>query len=104
MPCKFNLIYFNTHEGSEFRCSDEDTIRAFRRKLVEGGAMCTIRQSRGDEEMAAQDEKAQASARGRCRRGGEGGRLQRVRRLGVGMYGLRSFVTTRASNAEPILL
>lgn len=53
MPCKFNLIYFNTHEGSEFRCSDEDTIRAFRRKLVEGGAMCTIRQSRGDEEMAA---------------------------------------------------
>ena len=53
MPCKFNLIYFNTHEGSEFRCSNEETIRAFRRKLVEGGAMCTIRQSRGDEEMAA---------------------------------------------------
>ena len=49
MPCKFNLIYFNTHEGSEFRCSNEETIRAFRRKLVEGGAMCTIRQSRGDE-------------------------------------------------------
>ena len=29
MPCKFNLIYFNTHEGSEFRCSDEATIKAF---------------------------------------------------------------------------
>ena len=53
VPCKFNLIYFNTHEGSEFRCSDQETIKAFRKRLVEGGAMCTIRQSRGDEEMAA---------------------------------------------------
>jgi len=53
VPCKFNLIYFNTHEGSEFRCSDRETIKAFRKRLVEGGAMCTIRQSRGDEEMAA---------------------------------------------------
>ena len=53
MPCKFNLIYFNTHEGSEFQCSDEATIKAFRRKLVDGGAMATIRASRGDEEMAA---------------------------------------------------
>ena len=53
MPCKFNLIYFNTHEGSEFRCSDEATIKAFRRKLADGGATATIRASRGDEEMAA---------------------------------------------------
>ena len=53
MPYKFNLIYFNTHEGSEFRCSDEATIKAFRQKLVDGGAMATIRASRGDEEMAA---------------------------------------------------
>ena len=53
VPCKFNLIYFNTHEGSEFRCSDQETIKAFRKRLVEGGAMATIRQSRGDEEMAA---------------------------------------------------
>lgn len=53
MPCKFNLIYFNTHEGSEFRCSDEATIKAFRQKLADGGAMATIRASRGDEEMAA---------------------------------------------------
>jgi 23S rRNA (adenine2503-C2)-methyltransferase len=53
MPSKFNLIYFNTHEGSEFRCSDEATIKAFRQKLVDGGAMATIRASRGDEEMAA---------------------------------------------------
>ena len=47
MPCKFNLIYFNTHEGSEFRCSDEATIKAFRRKLADGGATATIRASRG---------------------------------------------------------
>lgn len=40
-------------EGSEFRCSDQTTIQAFRRRLADGGAMCTIRQSRGDEEMAA---------------------------------------------------
>ena len=53
MPCKFNLIYFNTHEGSELRCSEDATIKAFRQKLVDGGAMATIRASRGDEEMAA---------------------------------------------------
>ena len=53
VPCKFNLIYFNTHEGSEFRCSDAGTIEAFRERLTAGGAACTIRRSRGDEEMAA---------------------------------------------------
>ena len=53
LPCKVNLIYFNTHEGSEFRCSEQEHIRAFRQRLVDGGVMCTIRQSRGDEEMAA---------------------------------------------------
>jgi len=53
LPCKINLIYFNTHEGSEFRCSDQERIQAFRQKIVDGGVMCTIRQSRGDEEMSA---------------------------------------------------
>ncbi|EEH60633.1 uncharacterized protein MICPUCDRAFT_12802 [Micromonas pusilla CCMP1545] len=53
LPCKFNLIYFNTHDGSEFRCSDRETILAFRDRVVAAGVTCTIRQSRGDEEAAA---------------------------------------------------
>ena len=53
LPCKINLIYFNTHEGSEFKCSDQERIQAFRQKVVDGGVTCTIRQSRGDEEMSA---------------------------------------------------
>jgi len=53
LPCKFNLIYFNTHDGSEFRCSDRETILAFRDRVVASGVTCTIRQSRGDEEAAA---------------------------------------------------
>jgi 23S rRNA (adenine2503-C2)-methyltransferase len=53
LPCKINLIYFNTHEGSEFKCSDQARIQAFRQKVVDGGVMCTIRQSRGDDDMAA---------------------------------------------------
>jgi len=53
LPCKINLIYFNTHEGSEFKCSDQARIQAFRKKLLDGGVICTVRQSRGDDDMAA---------------------------------------------------
>ena len=52
VPCTFNLIYFNTHEGRELRCSDAATSEAFRERLTAGGAACTTR-SRGDAEMAA---------------------------------------------------
>lgn len=53
IPCKINLIYFNTHEGSEFTCSNQEHILAFRNYLLENGVLATIRKSRGDEEMAA---------------------------------------------------
>ena len=53
IPCKVNLIYFNTHEGSEFYCSNQEHILAFRNYLLDNGVLATIRKSRGDEEMAA---------------------------------------------------
>lgn len=53
VPCKINLIYFNTHEGSEFKCSDQERIKAFRQRISDAGVTCTIRQSRGDEEASA---------------------------------------------------
>jgi 23S rRNA (adenine2503-C2)-methyltransferase len=53
IPCKINLIYFNTHDGSEFTCSNQEHILAFRNYLLENGVLATIRKSRGDEEMAA---------------------------------------------------
>ena len=28
VPCKINPIHFNTHEGSEFKCSDQERIKA----------------------------------------------------------------------------
>eukprot|EP00177_Eucheuma_denticulatum_P008337 GFKZ01015168.1.p1 GENE.GFKZ01015168.1~~GFKZ01015168.1.p1 ORF type:complete len:489 (-),score=57.77 GFKZ01015168.1:864-2330(-) len=53
VPCKINLIHFNTHEGSEFEASDEETMLAFQDYLVRKGMTVTIRKSRGDEKMMA---------------------------------------------------
>jgi len=53
LPCKINLIYFNTHDGSEFKCSDQARISAFRQRIADAGVTCTIRVSRGDEQMSA---------------------------------------------------
>ena len=53
IPCKINLIYFNTHDGSEFKCSDQERIAAFRQRVSDAGVTCTIRVSRGDEQMSA---------------------------------------------------
>jgi 23S rRNA (adenine2503-C2)-methyltransferase len=53
VPCKINLIYFNTHDGSEFKCSDQERIKTFRQRISDAGVTCTIRQSRGDEEASA---------------------------------------------------
>ena len=53
VPCKVNLIHFNTHEGTEFEASDEDTMLAFQDFLVKKGMTVTIRKSRGDDEMMA---------------------------------------------------
>ncbi|KAK1858792.1 hypothetical protein I4F81_001392 [Pyropia yezoensis] len=53
VPCKVNLIHFNVHDGSEFAPSDRVTMRTFQDFLVRKGMTVTIRESRGDDEMAA---------------------------------------------------
>ena len=53
IPCKLNLIRFNAHEGSEFECSDEETIFKFMDYLAGKNVTVTLRESRGNDEMAA---------------------------------------------------
>jgi len=53
VPCKINLIHFNVHAGSEFSPSERATMLAFQDFLVRKGMTVTIRESRGDDEMAA---------------------------------------------------
>uniref|UniRef100_A0A7S1T9K8 Radical SAM core domain-containing protein n=1 Tax=Compsopogon caeruleus TaxID=31354 RepID=A0A7S1T9K8_9RHOD len=53
VPCKVNLIRFNSHEGTEFQGSEESTILAFQDYLVKKGMTVTVRQSRGDDLMMA---------------------------------------------------
>jgi 23S rRNA (adenine2503-C2)-methyltransferase len=52
--CKINLIVFNTHEGTQFEASTKEAVAAFRGVLIkEGGHVATVRDSRGDDSMAA---------------------------------------------------
>ncbi|GLC36656.1 hypothetical protein PLESTM_000486100 [Pleodorina starrii] len=51
--CKVNLIVFNPHAGTRFQPSTEQAVTDFRSALVQRGLVCTIRDSRGDDEMAA---------------------------------------------------
>lgn len=53
VPCKINLIEFNTHEGALFEKCDEETMKAFQDFLVKKGLIVTIRKSRGDDGMMA---------------------------------------------------
>lgn len=53
VECKFNLIVFNPHEGTVFEASDSETVEQFRSIMIQGGRVCTIRNSRGSTEMAA---------------------------------------------------
>jgi 23S rRNA (adenine2503-C2)-methyltransferase len=50
---KINLIVFNPHSGTRFHPSEVERVNAFRSILIQGGRVCTIRDSRGDDEMAA---------------------------------------------------
>lgn len=51
--CMINLIVFNPHEGTPFQKCPEDVVAQFRSVLVRGGKICTVRASKGDDEMAA---------------------------------------------------
>jgi 23S rRNA (adenine2503-C2)-methyltransferase len=50
---QINLICFNPHEGTRFERSDDAQVASFRGILMAGGRVCTIRASKGDDEMAA---------------------------------------------------
>lgn len=51
--CKFNLIPYNPFPGTQLRCSDDQTIERFAQQLSAGGAVTTVRKTRGDDIAAA---------------------------------------------------
>mmetsp|Transcript_22102 Transcript_22102/g.28626 ORF Transcript_22102/g.28626 Transcript_22102/m.28626 type:complete len:455 (+) Transcript_22102:53-1417(+) len=51
--CIFNLITFNTHEESVFQSTPREQTLNFKRIMNEGQRICTIRDSRGDDNMSA---------------------------------------------------
>lgn len=53
VPCKINLIHFNSHDGTAFEACEEGTMFAFQDYLVKKGMTVTIRKSRGDDKMMA---------------------------------------------------
>lgn len=53
VPCKFNLIPFNPFINSGYARSNQQTINAFKKILVEAGYIATIRKTRGDDIDAA---------------------------------------------------
>eukprot|EP00882_Tetradesmus_deserticola_P031397 GHRQ01035500.1.p4 GENE.GHRQ01035500.1~~GHRQ01035500.1.p4 ORF type:complete len:103 (+),score=41.14 GHRQ01035500.1:506-814(+) len=53
IQAKVNLIMFNPFQGTRFRPSAMEQVLAFRSVLIQAGRICTIRDSRGDDEMAA---------------------------------------------------
>jgi len=53
IPCKFNLIPFNSFPGSDLRRSSPEAIRIFREQLMDAGYVTTIRKTRGDDIAAA---------------------------------------------------
>jgi len=53
VPCKFNLIPFNSFPNSGYKCSDRVTMVGFKKVLADGGIITTIRKTRGDDINAA---------------------------------------------------
>lgn len=53
VECKVNLITFNPHPGTPFRASSPQRTAAFRDALLRAGIVATLRDSRGDDQMAA---------------------------------------------------
>ena len=53
IPCKFNLIPFNSFPNSGYKCSSKDTIKEFQKILIDAGIVTTIRKTRGDDIDAA---------------------------------------------------
>ena len=53
IKAKVNLIYFNPHEGSEFKRPSEEDVKKFQEYLLSKGVLCTIRESKGLDISAA---------------------------------------------------
>ena len=53
LPAHINLIPFNPWPGSEFTCSNSKTIQEFKSVLDQARIPCTIRQTKGQDIMAA---------------------------------------------------
>jgi len=53
LPCKLNLIPFNSFEGTEYKRSSNNAIRRFQDILVKAGLRCTTRRTRGEDIDAA---------------------------------------------------
>lgn len=53
LPCKINLIPFNTFEGTHYQRSSNNATRRFQDILVKSGLRCTVRRTRGDDIDAA---------------------------------------------------
>mgnify|MGYP001156718128 FL=1 len=53
IPCKFNLIPFNSFPNSDYKCSSPEVIRQFRDVLMQADLVSTVRKTRGDDIDAA---------------------------------------------------
>jgi 23S rRNA (adenine2503-C2)-methyltransferase len=53
LRCVVNLINFNHHEGSEFQRVETDAALAFRETVKNKNILCTMRDSKGDDEGSA---------------------------------------------------
>jgi 23S rRNA (adenine2503-C2)-methyltransferase len=53
ISCKINLIPFNEHDESEFKCPDEETITAFQSYLMQRQIITMRRASKGQDISAA---------------------------------------------------
>ena len=53
VPSKVNLIPFNTFTGTRYERSEEATIRAFQKLLLDAGVLTMVRRTRGDDIDAA---------------------------------------------------
>jgi 23S rRNA (adenine2503-C2)-methyltransferase len=53
LPAKVNLIPFNPFHGTRFARSDETTIRAFQKILLDADVLTMVRRTRGEDIDAA---------------------------------------------------
>ncbi len=78
VPCKFNLIPFNSFPGSGFVRSPDSRVRAFREILLGAGRVATVRKTRGDDIDGACGQLAGRVQDRRTRRPGRALRRERL--------------------------